>query len=94
MPKTKATEAAALAKALSHPLRIEILEDLGDGRASPNQFSNAQDKSLGTVSYQFKVLEKLGCLELVDTAQKRGALEHIYAITTQGKALRTMLASL
>jgi DNA-binding transcriptional ArsR family regulator len=94
MPKTEATEAAALAKALSHPLRIEILEDLGDGRTSPNQFSNGQDESLGAVSYHFKVLEKLGCLELVDTAQKRGALEHIYAITTQGKALRTMLASL
>ncbi|HEX2707576.1 MAG TPA: hypothetical protein VHM66_06150 [Solirubrobacterales bacterium] len=94
MSKTDPKDAAALAKALSHPLRIEILEDLGDGKNSPVGFATSQSAPLGNVSYHFNVLVKLGCLELVGTAQKRGAVEHIYAITKRGKALRSMLESL
>jgi hypothetical protein len=33
---------------------------------------------LGNVSYHARVLARLGCIELVDTVQRRGALEHYY----------------
>jgi predicted transcriptional regulator len=35
-----------------------------------------EEEQLTNVSYQVRQLEQLGCIELVDTAQRRGALEH------------------
>jgi DNA-binding transcriptional ArsR family regulator len=68
-----------LAKALSHPLRQRILERLGEvSDASPTQLARDLDGSVGTVAYHVRVLERLGCVELVGTRQRRGALEHRY----------------
>jgi DNA-binding transcriptional ArsR family regulator len=49
-----------MVRALSHPLRVRILEILSERVASPNDLS-----------------AELG-VELVDTAQRRGATEHFY----------------
>jgi DNA-binding transcriptional ArsR family regulator len=68
-----------LAKALSHPLRQRILERLGElVDASPTQLARDLDASTSTVAYHVRVLERLGCVELVGTRQRRGALEHRY----------------
>jgi hypothetical protein len=40
-----------------------------------------ENVSLNLVSHHIKVLRELGCIELVETVQKRGATEHIYRVT-------------
>jgi DNA-binding transcriptional ArsR family regulator len=67
-----------LVKALAHPLRIRILEILTERVASPNRISGDLDAGLSHVAYHTRALDKCGCLELVDTAQRRGATEHFY----------------
>jgi len=67
-----------LAKALSHPLRARILAILDERVASPNEISELVGERLPNVSYHVRALVDLGCIELVDTAQRRGAIEHYY----------------
>ena len=67
-----------LVRALAHPLRIQILEILNERVASPNALSAALGLGLSHVAYHTRALNRCGCLELVDTAQRRGATEHFY----------------
>ncbi len=67
-----------LVRALAHPLRIRILEALTERVASPIRLSGDLDAGLSHVAYHTRALDKCGCLELVDTAQRRGATEHFY----------------
>jgi DNA-binding transcriptional ArsR family regulator len=67
-----------LAKALSHPLRTRILAILNERVASPNEIAEMIDERLPNVSYHVRALLELGCIELVSTAQRRGAIEHYY----------------
>jgi DNA-binding transcriptional ArsR family regulator len=90
-PATKTTKQAAkqrslderLAKALSHPLRSRILTVYNDRVTSPNQVSQELDEPLGNVSYHTRILRDLGCLELVKTEPRRGAVEHYYRATVR-----------
>jgi hypothetical protein len=65
-------------RALAHPLRVQILEILTERVASPNWLSGELDAGLSHVAYHTRALDKCGCLDLVDTEQKRGATEHFY----------------
>src|SRR3954471_21942248 len=67
-----------LPKALSHPLRGRILTILNEQVASPNEIAQMIDERLPNVSYHVRALLELGCIELVSTAQRRGAIEHYY----------------
>ncbi|HEV7847462.1 MAG TPA: helix-turn-helix domain-containing protein [Thermoleophilaceae bacterium] len=67
-----------IAKALSHPMRAQILMILNDRVASPNEIAEAIDERLPNVSYHVRALLDLETIELVDTAQRRGAIEHYY----------------
>jgi DNA-binding transcriptional ArsR family regulator len=67
-----------LAKALSHPLRAHVLGILNERVASPNQIANELEEPLGNVSYHVKTLAEMGCIELVNTEPRRGAIEHFY----------------
>ncbi len=67
-----------LAKALSHPMRTRILTILNEQVASPNEIAQMLDERLPNVSYHVRALHDLGCIELVRTAQRRGAIEHYY----------------
>lgn len=67
-----------IAKALSHPMRARILAILNERVASPNEIAEMIDERLPNVSYHVRALLDLGCIELVDTAQRRGAIEHYY----------------
>src|SRR5215213_10320840 len=67
-----------IAKALSHPMRARILGILDERVASPNEIAELIDERLPNVSYHVRALLDLGCIELVDTAQRRGAIEHYY----------------
>jgi DNA-binding transcriptional ArsR family regulator len=67
-----------LVKSVAHPLRIKILEALTDHVASPNTLAERLDTDLSGVAYHTRELDRLGALELVDTGQVRGAIEHFY----------------
>lgn len=81
MPDRTQTIDQRLVRALSHPLRVEILELLTDRVASPNWLAEELDASLSHVAYHTRALDKCGCLALVKTAQRRGATEHFYKAT-------------
>jgi len=70
-----------LVRSLAHPLRIQILELLTDHVASPNVLASQLDTGLSDVAYHTRALDRYGALELVDTAQRRGATEHFYKAT-------------
>jgi len=67
-----------LVHALAHPLRIQILEVLTERVASPNLIAEELDTGVSHVAYHTRMLDRCGCLELVETAQRRGATEHYY----------------
>ena len=67
-----------LAKALANSQRVEILAVLSHRQISPARYAREYDCKLPSVAYHFKVLEDYECIELVETVQRRGALEHIY----------------
>jgi hypothetical protein len=66
---------------LAHPLRVQILEALSDHVASPNLLSAELEAGLSDVAYHTRALDRCGCLELIETAQRRGATEHFYKAT-------------
>lgn len=70
-----------LVRSLAHPLRVQILELLTDRVASPNSISGQLEVSLSDVAYHTRALDRYGALELIDTAQRRGATEHFYKAT-------------
>jgi hypothetical protein len=70
-----------LVMSVAHPLRIKILEALTDHVASPNAVAEKLDANLTGVAYHTRALDKFGALELVDTARRRGAIEHFYKAT-------------
>jgi DNA-binding transcriptional ArsR family regulator len=70
-----------LVRALAHPLRVNILEILCDRVASPNLLSEDLGAGLSHVAYHTRTLNRCGALELVETAQRRGATEHFYKAT-------------
>jgi DNA-binding transcriptional ArsR family regulator len=67
-----------LVRALSHPLRVQILEVLTERVASPTLIAAELGTGVSHVAYHTRTLDRCGCLELVETAQRRGATEHYY----------------
>jgi DNA-binding transcriptional ArsR family regulator len=78
---TKQTGAAGqpqVFKALAHPLRHRLLAAMSEREASPSELAAELGEPLGNVAYHVRMLETLGCIELVRTTPRRGALEHHY----------------
>jgi hypothetical protein len=73
-------EGQLIAEAMAHPTRVRILMSMSTPPRvlSPSVFSLEEAMPLDHCSYHFKQLEKLGCIALVDTQQRRGATEHLY----------------
>jgi DNA-binding transcriptional ArsR family regulator len=73
-----------LAKALSHRLRVQVLQRLDEaGEASPKELAEALGEPLGNISYHVRVLRELECVELVRTEPHRGTLAHLYRATVR-----------
>lgn len=68
-----------IALALSHPVRVRILSMAAESDLSPVEFSRATGIPLHTSAYHFRELVKVGSLVEVDSIQRRGSREHIYA---------------
>jgi DNA-binding transcriptional ArsR family regulator len=75
---TSDTHHARLARAVSHPLRAQVLTKLADAEASPSDIARMLGVPLGRVSYHVQALRDLGCIELVRSVPRRGAMEHYY----------------
>jgi DNA-binding transcriptional ArsR family regulator len=67
---------------MAHPVRIQILNILGERVASPNQMAEITGELLGTVAYHVRVLLKLDFIELAKTETRRGATEHFYRVNS------------
>jgi len=91
MEGTEAEEkkrAETICAVLKHPLRVRILEVLNEGPRSPSQFVEeglipkehftTYQQALSLASYHFRELEKEGCLEVIESIPRRGAVEHVY----------------
>ncbi len=72
-----------LAKALTHSVRAQALALIAEGTTSPKLIAERLDADLRGVAYHVRVLKRLGCIELVETQKRRGAVEHLYKVTEQ-----------
>src|SRR3954453_20867263 len=65
-------------KALTHPLRIQILAKLDERTASPSELPDARGAPLGNVCYHVRQLAGLGLIKLVKCTPRRIPIEHHY----------------
>jgi DNA-binding transcriptional ArsR family regulator len=70
-----------LVRALSHPVRLEILQALEGRIASPAELSQELGRRPAVVSYHAGTLVRCGCLELVHSRGRGGAIENFFAVT-------------
>jgi DNA-binding transcriptional ArsR family regulator len=71
-------------KALAHPVRVRVLESMTQGHTTPKEVAEDIGEPLTSVSYHVKILHELECIELVETRQKRGAMQYIYRPVARG----------
>lgn len=83
----KAPAPPTICDPLAHPMRTRILDVVNEEPMSPVRFLDdgfspmTFDKratGLSYVSYHFRALEKAGCIEILKTIPRRGAVEHVY----------------
>lgn len=70
-----------LVRALSHPIRMEILEKLRGRVASPAELSRELNERLGVIAYHANTLLKCGCVELVHSEPRKGSVENFFGIS-------------
>lgn len=69
-------------KAMSHPLRSEVLRLLTErGPSSPAEMAKLLGAEIANVSHHTKRLVALDCAELIEERPVRGAVEHVYRAT-------------
>ena len=71
------TRLEVLGRLMRHPLRQRLLFEY-ETVTSPSAVAAALGERLNLVSYHTQVLLRGGCLELVHTKRRRGAVEHFY----------------
>jgi DNA-binding transcriptional ArsR family regulator len=75
---TRGSPLKSLGAIVGHPLRAKIWTVLAEEVASPNELSRRLGEEIADVSYHVKVLRENDVIELVNTRQVRGAVEHFY----------------
>jgi DNA-binding transcriptional ArsR family regulator len=88
MSDIKSIDDPRYVKAMSHPVRVRLMAMLTERKASPNELAAWLGTTLGSTAYHVRALHKLGLIELVDEARRRGAVEHYY----KAKALPNVTA--
>jgi DNA-binding transcriptional ArsR family regulator len=82
--KAKDPSSYVLVRALAHPLRVQILESLGERASTPRSLSGQLSAALGRVSYHVRILDACECLELTSGASACTAGERFYRATPRG----------
>jgi DNA-binding transcriptional ArsR family regulator len=79
--------ASNILKGGSHPVRAKILALLAAAKEpmTPLAFAEATGSPLGVVSYHTRMLRQYGLIVLERMEPRRGALQHYYAITNDGR---------
>jgi DNA-binding transcriptional ArsR family regulator len=88
---------AASFRALAHPTRLRILDALRDfDRLSPSEVRRRAELkiALGTVSHHMRELRAHGLVAPAGTRAVRGALEHFYKLSPQGRRLLELIDDL
>ena len=79
--------AAEVARALGHPLRLQIMRELRSRKTvSPKELADALRTPLGNTSYHVSVLREAGAVEIVELVPRRGAMEHRYGLAKTPRA--------
>lgn len=92
--ETQEERRAVLAKMLTHPLRLQIMKLLDESEEplSPSTIAERLEAPLGNVSYHVRQLLGAKFLKLKRTKQRRGAVEHFYALEEAGDNLLKIVA--
>ena len=72
-----------VARALAHPLRQRILMLLEREVQTPLDLARAMGEPLNKIGYHVHALREAGCIELVRTEHRRGAVAHFYRPTSR-----------
>lgn len=67
-----------IARAFGHQYRVRIMELLNEGDAAPVDVARRMELDSSKLSYHFKVLADLDCIELVELIPVRGTVKHVY----------------
>src|SRR5215218_2245090 len=70
-----------VAKAMAHPLRIQIIAMLNQQVMSATMIAKQIDEPLQNVAYHFRILREKGLIEEVDSRKVRASTEHFYRAT-------------
>lgn len=70
-----------LAAALGHPVREHILAVLNERTASGTEIGEEVGADVSSFFHHLEQLEKLGCIERVESRRNRGAKEHFFRAT-------------
>lgn len=70
-----------VAKAMAHPLRVQIVALLNQRVMSATMISKQIDEPLQNVAYHMRELRKKGMIEEVSSRPVRGSTEHFYRAT-------------
>jgi predicted transcriptional regulator len=80
--QTKSIE-ELVAYVINHRIRIDALAIFNERVASPTEIAGVLGENVSKVGHHVKELHDAGCIELVDTKQRRGAIEHFYRATVR-----------
>jgi DNA-binding transcriptional ArsR family regulator len=72
-----------VARALAHPLRQRILMLLEREVQTPLDLARSMNEPLNKIGYHVHALREAGCIELVRTEHRRGAVAHFYKPTSR-----------
>jgi DNA-binding transcriptional ArsR family regulator len=67
-----------MARAMAHPLRVQILGVLNKQVMSASAFARTYGEKLQNTSYHFRILKEHGLIEEVGSRPVRGSTEHFY----------------
>jgi DNA-binding transcriptional ArsR family regulator len=67
-----------LIKALGHPVREHLLAVLNERVASAREIGEELGADVSSFYHHIEQLEQLGCIERVESRQRRGATEHFF----------------
>ena len=87
---------AEVLAALGHPIRVRVIQHFDDHvKLSPSRLHEAMpDVPLGTVAYHVRQLAGAGLLQRAGRVPRRGAVEHLYLLTTTGATMAAVLDEL
>src|SRR4051812_23632428 len=72
---------AKIVHAYGHPIRARAMMILGARVASPKEIAEERDEPIGKVSYHIRELRDAGLIELVESDDRRGGVQHFYRAT-------------